>query len=663
MRLLLKLTVVWALMVSGLLAQARTAERPVLNVTHYQIELELIPENAYLRGSVRVEFDVQEEIVSVPFDLNSRVSLIEVTDAEGMIYSPSFDSLNSSRMLVRGDEPFEQGSRHELIFSFDGTLEPEDYAYLDDTAQDAKAVIDKDGAILLSEGFWFPSHHFRTDPATFEVKVTVPLGFTVVAPGELQPIETIGIKESFTWKSSFEQSGLPVLVSRYFRQQFETEPIPITFFSTEDFEGDIQPWIDELVRIVDFYKKEYGPLPAVQKLNLAELGNVRIPSTGGLGLILLESKLLGRNSVPVMELARRVANQWWYYTIQVRSGYDLWLQESFSQYAAYRYIETLYADRALPDLARLSVEALKYEERAPILEGLSLGPGTAAFESVVSAKGFWVLYMLRQLIGEKKFHQILNRWFLKSSGGMVSTAEYLDHVNAETGDDYGWFFLQWVESTGVPEFEIEYRVYKKQDGSFRIRGQIKQNLELFRMPVDVRIHTKGQPEEKHMRVSGKSTAFNFETETMPVRIELDPDGKILRDSERMRIAVHISLGEEFQEIAEYLSAVREFEKARELDPRSSLAHFRIGETYFLQHSYSNAANSFRDTLNGDLKPEWVEAWTHIHLGKIYDILGQRQRAMAEYTKAVNSKIDYLGAQAEAQRYINEPFTKPRTVLN
>ena len=42
--------------------------------------------------------------------------------------------------------------------------------------------------------------------------------------------------------------------------------------------------------------------------------------------------------------------------------------------------------------------------------------------------------------------------------------------------------------------------------------------------------------------------------------------------------------------------------------------------------------------------------------------GQRQRARAEYQKAINSKIDYRGAQAEAQKYLDQPYTKPSNVL-
>ena len=182
------------------------------------------------------------------------------------------------------------------------------------------------------------------------------------------------------------------------------------------------------------------------------------------------------------------------------------------------------------------------------------------------------------------------------------------------------------------------------------------------MPLDVVVETKGQPEEKKLTIRGKNTSFSLETETVPVRLQFDPHGKILSRSDGMSVKVHIALGEEYQQQGELVSAIREYQKAKKLNPRSSLAHYRVGEVFFEQHSYSSAANSFRDALNGNLQPDWVETWTHIHLGKIYDILGQRQRALAEYQKAINSKIDYNSAQAEAQKYLKEPYAERQTIV-
>jgi hypothetical protein len=88
---------------------------------------------------------------------------------------------------------------------------------------------------------------------------------------------------------------------------------------------------------------------------------------------------------------------------------------------------------------------------------------------------------------------------------------------------------------------------------------------------------------------------------------------------------------------------------------SSREHYRLAENYFQQKNYQPAANEFREALRGDLQPRWIEVWSHINLGKIFDITGQRERAINEYNLAIRTKDDTNGAQAEAQKYLKEPY--------
>jgi len=62
-----------------------------------------------------------------------------------------------------------------------------------------------------------------------------------------------------------------------------------------------------------------------------------------------------------------------------------------------------------------------------------------------------------------------------------------------------------------------------------------------------------------------------------------------------------------------------------------------------------AANEFREAANGDLQPKWIEVWSHINLGKIFDLTGQRDRALNEYRQAIRTKDDTRGALEEVAR--------------
>ena len=80
-------------------------------------------------------------------------------------------------------------------------------------------------------------------------------------------------------------------------------------------------------------------------------------------------------------------------------------------------------------------------------------------------------------------------------------------------------------------------------------------------------------------------------------------------------------GQQDVEQGDLTEALKEFQKALDINKNSSLAHYRIAEVFFLQHNYQSAANAYRESLNGDGEPRWTEVWSHIQLGKIFDLTG------------------------------------------
>ena len=104
------------------------------------------------------------------------------------------------------------------------------------------------------------------------------------------------------------------------------------------------------------------------------------------------------------------------------------------------------------------------------------------------------------------------------------------------------------------------------------------------------------------------------------------------------------------QIGKYYEAIQEYQRALDVQPTNSLAHFRMGEAMFYQKNYQAAANAFRSALGGDLDPKWTEVWSHIYIGKIYDLLGQRERAVNEYSLAQHTNDDTAGSSAGSRPY-------------
>jgi aminopeptidase N len=303
------------------------------------------------------------------------------------------------------------------------------------------------------------------------------------------------------------------------------------------------------------------------------------------------------------------------------------------------------------------VEALT-NENVPVIQAARLEDYSPELWALTGAKGAAVLNMLRFVLGDAKFFESVKEYVKNHAWKSVTTDDFRKAAEAVSQQNLGYFFIEWIESSGAPEFKMDYTIFRTQKG-FRVMGKVAQDLDTFRMPVELKIETEGNPEEKRVEVVGTSSEFSVDTFGKPKTVNIDPNSRLLRYSNAMRVAVSIRRGEQFAEISEFAEALKEYQRALETQKNSSLAHYRIAEVFFLQNNYQSAANEFREVLNGDLEPKWTEVWAHINLGKIFDITGQRERAVNEYQLAQRTRDNTQGAQDEVAKYLKKPYERQR----
>jgi aminopeptidase N len=287
-------------------------------------------------------------------------------------------------------------------------------------------------------------------------------------------------------------------------------------------------------------------------------------------------------------------------------------------------------------------------------------------------KGAMVFHMLRAQMGDAAFKNLLHDFyfhFAENHAGIADFESLAGKVEqaslkpGETPPNLTGFFAQWLDSTGVPDFKLDYVVYRTPKG-FRVVGKIKQPLETFSMPVQLRIDTEGNPETKTIQVTGTETPFDVETfgRPKPNGIKIDPNNLILKGSTSLRARAAIARGEELAEEGKYYDAIQQYQRALQIEPGRPLANFRMGEAFFYQKNYNAAANAFKEALEAVPEPseKWTEVWGHIYLGKIFDLLGQRARAVNEYSKAKQTNDNTSGAQEVADALLKKPYSEGGT---
>jgi tetratricopeptide (TPR) repeat protein len=177
------------------------------------------------------------------------------------------------------------------------------------------------------------------------------------------------------------------------------------------------------------------------------------------------------------------------------------------------------------------------------------------------------------------------------------------------------------------------------------------------MPVELKVETDGKTEVKKIDVVGTDSSYTIETFGKPRKITLDPGNWVLKNSAELRLRAAILRGQQLVQQGNLAESLAEFRKAIEQNRNSSLAHYRIAEVFYLQKNYQSAANEYRDALNGDGEPKWTEVWCHIQLGKIFDITGQRERALSEYRQALQTNDNTQGALEEARQHLEKPYER------
>jgi len=164
---------------------------------------------------------------------------------------------------------------------------------------------------------------------------------------------------------------------------------------------------------------------------------------------------------------------------------------------------------------------------------------------------------------------------------------------------------------------------------------------------------------KRIEVVGMRSPYSIETFGKPRRISLDPNNWVLKNSDELKVRVAILRGQQLVAQGDYIEALKEYNQALESNKNSSLAHYRIAEVFFLQRNYQSSANAYREALSGDGDPRWTQVWSHIQLGKIFDITGQRERAVNEYRQALQTNDNTQGALDEGRKYLEKPYTRER----
>jgi tetratricopeptide (TPR) repeat protein len=639
---------------------------------HYDIAATLDSTHQSISAIAKIDFRATDVSGTIRVELHPNLVVSDVKTADGKSLGFGRDSMNPLYVLVTLPTPVAVGGHVTLTFTYAGLLANEENSPVPGVRA---AVIGHEDAYLLLPARWFPLTNYPSNRYTATFRLNVPDNFAVAGSGKSSSPTPMAGKNGaeggrllYTFECKTPGPHGTFVAGNLQLNPKQSEGIDVAVYAPRADSGNAQGFADDVARAVTIFSDLFGglPDPAFTVIQLPD-GTLRDFAAPG---VILISHRIWEPKIAERSIAHMVASQWFGNSVLPASPGDAWVTDGLARYCEELYAEqTAGREAGLRTVDEFAVGALMYDEAAPIAQAARLYPYSSDYRSVVLNKGAMVFHMLRGLMGDVAFKTMLHDFATQYAG---KTARIDDLVNLADKDvqaaakpgqvapNLRGFFVQWLNSTGVPDFSTEFVVYRTPKG-FRIVGKIKQQIDTFSMPVELRVDTEGNPETSWVDVLGMDSPFIVETfgRPKPGGVKVDPNNLVLKGSVSLRARAAIARGEELAEQGNYYAAIQQYQRALSIQPGRPLANFRMCEAFFYQKNYQAAANACRESLQAVPEPseKWTEVWSHIYLGKIFDLLGQRERAVNEYSKAKQTNDDTGGAQLEAERYLKKPYSE------
>jgi len=393
---------------------------------------------------------------------------------------------------------------------------------------------------------WWPCKDHPSDKAdSVRVSVTVPSLYRVGSQGVLERESSALGMTTYEWVSHYPVSSylVSVAIGDYVTYQgtydrpaalearFGPLSLPLVHLVYNDTNSDLPAGWASVADMLAVFEDWFGPYPFPNE----KYGHAEFTFGGGMEHQTMAS--LGGSDVGLV--SHELSHQWFGDSISPKQWPHVWLSEGLATYAEIIYWEeraSVYPGNAEVVLAARYWTALAATGTLVLQDTTSVNN---MFDGRrVYAKGAVVLHMLRHVVGEQAFRNILSAWASEPSVryGVAETDDLHRVAETESGLDLDVFFKQWVtDGTGHPSYRLGAR-WLPQGSGYRVWVTVWQtqempqsNVAVFEMPLDISVRTVDGEERVRVRNSQRTQVFEFTVSSRPKTITIDPDQWILHE--------------------------------------------------------------------------------------------------------------------------------------
>jgi aminopeptidase N len=426
------------------------------DVKSYSLKLDYEPQNEQLAGDVTISARATQDLSRFNLDLRGyKISTLTVNGT-----AASF-TRKDQELTVTPASGLRKGRDFTVRVVYAGHA---NYVNDPDHSKDGWIPTD-DGAFVVNEPqgapTWFPANDSLKDFATFDFRVTVPAGRTVMSNGTLVSKTDRGSKTTWHWRESKPMVPyLTTVTNGFFELRTRTLANGLPEYNAVDPQtrrfGQKIPnpqlaW-DRLAAVqepaLNLFTELYGPYPFETVGAIVDWAPNVFYS--------LESQTKPNYwHVPTIDtIVHELAHMWFGDAVVLERWPDMWLNEGFATWSEWIWFERTSDTTAQEEFDRryaLSEDSAAGQDLwfpAP----MGLADASELFHTPVYDRGAMTLQALRQkLHDDDVFFRILRTWYAENRYSNVTTEDFIATAERVSGLQLDDFFEVWLFEEGRPE--------------------------------------------------------------------------------------------------------------------------------------------------------------------------------------------------------------------
>lgn len=473
-----------------------------------------------ITGSARHRIQAASLLETARFDLTDSLQVLAVwRNAMPTAYRHVDRALE-----ITLSPPIPPGTQAEITILYEGR--PPREGLLGFAFQDRNGV---PAAYTLSEpsasSSWWPCKDIPSDKLTATITLDIPDTLYAGSNGRLLSDTSCAGRRTMVWREDYAIA--PYLVSvactnysviEDLYHGVDGEPLPLLYLPYPEDRDDAELSWGRTPEMIAAFEERFGTYPfSGEKYGMAEFfwgGAMEHQTLSSMG----EYSIDGTDGFDWL-VAHELAHQWFGNLITPKTWDHIWLNEGFA-----RYSEALWEEsRAGPEAYR---DAMRRIWR-PSFPG-AIVPPDYIFNSTVYHKGAWVLHMLRWVVGERTFFEILTQYRAAHAYSTAETEDFITVCERTSGRDLRWFFDPWIYGTGRPVYWAT-TAFTPPDRLVLTIEQLQPEAP-YSMPIEFGIEDALGSYRVVVRDSLRIQSFDLQVRAEPVKVTIDPDDWILKDS-------------------------------------------------------------------------------------------------------------------------------------